>query len=281
MAAAFNGQGVVGMATNAQLIPVKVLDSTGFGTDAQVICGLDYVAALAQSQPGPYVVNMSLGDSNRPGETTCGSSALHQAVCNLTNAGVTVVAAAGNDGTDAASFVPASYDEVIAVSAFTDFDGQRSSAGCQADFSDYGYQCDDTLADFSDYGSVVDVAAPGVHVLSDSLDGGQVTLSGTSMAAPHVAGAAALVLGANPSPDPRAGTSDPRVDGRVSRRVGRQRGDVRGPWTVERRRPVRYDDRQGRDPGTADQRAARRAGGRVADTAPTASAASASAAPAG
>ena len=92
---------------------------------------------------------------------------------DCTNAGVTVVAAAGNDGGDAASFVPASYDEVIAVSAFTDFDGQRSSAGCQADFSDYGYECDDTLASFSDYGSVVDVTAPGVHVLSDSLDGGQ------------------------------------------------------------------------------------------------------------
>ncbi len=202
VAAAFNGQGVVGMATNAQLIPVKVLDSTGYGTDAQVICGLDYVASLAQSQPGPYVVNMSLGDSNRAGETTCGSSALHQAICNLTNAGVTVVAAAGNDGGDAASFVPASYDEVIAVSAFTDFDGQRSSAGCQADFSDYGYECDDTLASFSDYGSVVDVTAPGVHVLSDTLDGGQATLSGTSMAAPHVSGAVALMLGANPSLTP-------------------------------------------------------------------------------
>ena len=179
-----------------------MLDSTGFGTDAQVICGLDYVAALAQSQPGPYVVNMSLGDPNRPGETTCGSSALHQAICDLTNAGVTVVAAAGNDGTDAAGFVPAAYDEVIAVSAFTDFDGQRSFAGCQSDFSDYGYQCDDTLADFSNYGSVVDVTAPGVHVLSDWIDGGLTTISGTSMAAPHVAGAAALVLGANPSLTP-------------------------------------------------------------------------------
>ena len=98
--------------------------STGFGTDAQVICGLDHVAAVAEAQPGPYVVNMSLGDPNRAGETTCDASALHQAICNLTSSGVTVVAAAGNDGTDAASFVPAAYDEVIAVSAFTDFDGQ-------------------------------------------------------------------------------------------------------------------------------------------------------------
>jgi len=202
VAAAFNGQGVVGMATNAQIIPVKVLDSTGFGTDAQVICGLDYVAGLAHSQPGPYVVNLSLGDSNRPGETTCGSSALHQSICKLTGAGVTVVAAAGNDGTDAANFVPAAYDEVIAVSAFTDFDGQRSFAGCQADFSDYGYECDDMLASFSDYGSVVDVTAPGVHILSDWNNGGLNTISGTSMAAPHVAGAAALVLGANPSLTP-------------------------------------------------------------------------------
>jgi hypothetical protein len=115
---------------------------------------------------------------------------------------VTVVAAAGNDGTDAVSFVPAAYDEVIAVSAFTDFDGRRSFAGCQMDFSDYLYQCDDNLADFSNYGSVVDVTAPGVHVLSDWIGGGQSTISGSSMAAPHVAGAAALVLGANPALTP-------------------------------------------------------------------------------
>ncbi len=266
VAAAFNGQGVVGMATNAQLIPVKVLDSTGYGTDAQVICGLDYVAALAQSQPGPYVVNMSLGDPNRPGETTCGSSALHQAICRLTSAGVTVVAAAGNDGVDAASFVPAAYDEVIAVSAFTDFDGQRSFAGCQADFSDYGYQCDDTLADFSNYGSVIDVTAPGVHVLSDWIDGGQTTISGTSMAAPHVAGAAALVLAANPSLSPAQVRALLESTGECPDGIGRQRADMRRSRPVGRRRAVRHRTRQRRDPRAAHQRPARRAGRRDTPT---------------
>ena len=197
-AAGFNGQGVVGVATDARLVPIKVLDSTGYGTDAQVICGLDHAASL----PGPVVVNLSLGEGNRPGETTCESSALHQAICDLTSQGVTVVAAAGNDGTDAAAFVPASYDEVIAVSALADFDGQRSFAGCQSNFLEYGYQCDDYLADFSDYGAVVDVAAPGVWINSTWNDGGWRTASGTSMAAPHVAGVAALVLAARPSLTP-------------------------------------------------------------------------------
>ena len=130
--------------------------------------------------------------------------------------------------------MPAAYDEVIAVSAFTDFDGQRSFAGCQADFSDYGYQCDDTLADFSNYGSVVDVTAPGVHVLSDWIDGGVKTISGTSMAAPHVAGAAALVLGANPSLTPAQVRDVARVDGRVPGRHRRERADLRWARPVGR-----------------------------------------------
>jgi hypothetical protein len=201
-AAAFNGTGVVGVATDAQLVPVKVLDQTGFGTDSQTICGLDHVAALA-TDGTPTVVNMSLGDENRPGEVDCTSSPLHEAVCNLTAEGVTVVAAAGNSAEDAASFVPAAFPEVIAVSAFTDFDGTAGgAAGCQADFSDYGYECDDMLADFSNYGTVVDVTAPGVHVYSTWKNGGWKTISGSSMAAPHVAGAAALVLSADPTLTP-------------------------------------------------------------------------------
>jgi subtilisin family serine protease len=199
-AAAFNGSGVVGVATNVKITPVKVLNSTGVGTDSQVICGLDHVAALAEDGV-PTVVNMSLADENRPGEVACSSSPLHEAVCALTAEGVTVVAAAGNDGVDATSFVPAAFPEVIAVSAFTDFDGGRSSAGCSFDL-EYLYQCDDMLADFSNYGSVVDVTAPGVHIHSTLIDGTWGTESGTSMAAPHVAGAAALVLSADPALSP-------------------------------------------------------------------------------
>ena len=83
VAAAFNGQGVVGMATNAQLIPVKVLNSTGFGTDAQVICGLDYVAAARAVAARPLRREHEPRRPEPPGETTCGSSALHQAICGL------------------------------------------------------------------------------------------------------------------------------------------------------------------------------------------------------
>ena len=261
MAAAFNGQGVVGMATNAQLIPVKVLDSTGFGTDAQVICGLDYVAALAESQPGPYVVNMSLGDSEpRRARRPAARARCTRRSATSPTQGVTVVAAAGNDGSDAASFVPAAYDEVIAVSAFTDFDGQRSFAGCQADFSDYGYQCDDTLADFSNYGSVVDVTAPGVHVLSDSIDGGRRPSAARAWPRPTSPGAAALVLGANPSLTPAQVRAVLESTGECPDGARRQRADLRRSRAVGGRRSVRHDPDKDGIPEPLDQRAARRAG---------------------
>jgi hypothetical protein len=203
VAAAFEGSGVVGVATDARLVAVKVLDSTGYGTDSQLICGIDWVVGLAADHV-PTVINFSLGEGGRPNETACSASPLHQAVCGAVNAGVTVVAAAGNDGSDAAGFVPAAYPEVIAVSAHSDLDYIKNNhAGCDFDV-DAGYICDDTMPEFSNYGSVVDVMAPGVRVYSTVNDGTWGTKSGTSMAAPHVTGVAALALAANPTLSPAA-----------------------------------------------------------------------------
>ena len=198
-AASFNGEGVVGVATDASLAAVKVLDDTGFGTDAQVICGFDHVLALA-GDGTPTVVNLSLGEVHSEG-SGCASSALHQSICNLVAADVTVVAAAGNNGFDASNFFPAAYPEVIATSAFSDLDGERSFAGCGF-WLDILNQCDDSLASFTNYGSVIDVAAPGVRVYSTTSDGAWGLNSGTSMASPHVAGVAALVLAADPTLTP-------------------------------------------------------------------------------
>jgi Subtilase family/Bacterial Ig domain/Peptidase inhibitor I9 len=195
-AAALNGVGVVGGAPGATLVPIKVIDATGNGTDSQVICGLDHVLALHDADGVPTVVNMSLGEARSEG-TGCNSSPLHQSICELTEAGIVVVAAIGNDSSNGSNFYPAAFPETIAVSAFTDLDGTPAATGCQFKF-DVLFQCDETLASFTNYGPKVDVAAPGTWINSTTLGGGYGLNSGTSMASPHVAGVAALVLGANP-----------------------------------------------------------------------------------
>ena len=185
-----NGSGIVGVAPGARIWAVKVLDNTGSGTDSSVICGLDYVASKSGTID---VVNMSLGGNSGAETDSCGSSALHYAICAVYNAGVTMVVAAGNDGADSRFYAPAQYNEVVTVSALTDLDGRPGAlAGC---WYVSGYNlCDDTFAGFSNYGPDVDIAAPGVAIYSTASGGGYLEESGTSMASPHVTGAAALII---------------------------------------------------------------------------------------
>jgi subtilisin family serine protease len=182
-----NSTGVVGVAPGARIWPVKVLSAIGTGLNSDVICGIDYVAANADEIE---VANMSLGGAGED-DGNCGQSsgdAMHTAICDAVDAGVSFVVAAGNDSADAAESTPAAYDEVITVSALADFNGQPGGGAASTCRTDQ----DDTCASFSNYGADVDIIAPGVCIYSTSMAGGYATLSGTSMAAPHVAGGAAL-----------------------------------------------------------------------------------------
>ena len=200
-AALLNGIGVVGVAPGATIVPIKVLDDTGVGTDATVICGVDHLVGLmsdANESNDVVVANMSFGEEGGPGN--CADGGLRQAICNAVAAGVTFIAAAGNSTIDVAGFRPANFPEVITVSAMTDLDGEPGgAAGCTIIFI-----CDDSLAFFSNFGSGIDVIAPGFQVNSTWKGGTYRTSDGTSMAAPHVAGIAALVKAANPDLDPAA-----------------------------------------------------------------------------
>jgi subtilisin len=193
IAAKDNTFGVVGVAPGANLWAVRVLNNAGSGSWASLICGVDFVTSKSSIIK---VANMSLGSSGNVG--SCNDGGLHEAICNSVNAGVTYVVAAGNKSDDAANQVPAAYDEVITVSALADFNGEPGGGAnptCQVDV-------DDTLADFSNFGADVDIIAPGVCILSTWNDGGYNRISGTSMASPHVAGAAALYISIYPDATP-------------------------------------------------------------------------------
>ncbi len=159
IAASNNAIGVVGMGPQIDLFAIKVLNRRGSGYLSDIIEGLDWAV-----QNGIQVANMSLG-------TTVDVQSFHDAVVRAYDAGMVLVAAAGNNS--AAVNYPAAYPEVIAVSA-TD--------------------SSDNFASFSSRGSEVDISAPGVSVYSTYKGKIYKTLSGTSMASPHVAGAAALLL---------------------------------------------------------------------------------------
>ena len=123
-AARDNTAGVVGVAPGARLWAVKVLNSSGSGSTSQIVCGIDWVTARAGTIE---VANMSLGGSSSLGSiSTCSSTfdPMHQAICRSTQAGVTYAVAAGNSAANANNFVPATYSQVITVSALADFNGQ-------------------------------------------------------------------------------------------------------------------------------------------------------------
>jgi subtilisin len=185
-----------GVARGASIYSVKVLDSSGSGSWSTVIAGIDKVTSLKGTIAGQWVINMSLGGGGNS-YGNCGRlgpflrDPLELSICNATRAGVVVVVAGGNSSQDARNFVPAAYPEVIAVGAIADYDGKDGHLAASTCFN---WGADDSLASFSNYGSSIDIAAPGVCITSDWLAGGTATISGTSMATPHVVGAIALKM---------------------------------------------------------------------------------------
>ncbi len=161
-----------GLAKQARLIGVRVLDCAGSGATSGVIAGLDWVAEHHQAGT-PAVANMSLGGS--------ASSALDAAVQRVIADGVTMAVAAGNENADSCGTSPARVPAALTVAA-----------------SDRN----DARASFSNRGACVDLFAPGVDITSAWLSGGTKTISGTSMASPHVAGAVALYLSGHRSATP-------------------------------------------------------------------------------
>ncbi len=163
------------------------MDKNGAGALSNVIKGIDYIRGYANQIE---VANLSLG-------CECKSAAFDTAINNAVNAGITFVVAAGNSGKDASTFSPANNPNVIAVSAIGDSDGKCGGTGPST-----GHGTDDSLASFSNYGQVVDIAAPGTKIYSTYKGNSYATMSGTSMASPHVAGAAALYESQYPAASP-------------------------------------------------------------------------------
>jgi subtilisin family serine protease len=181
IAALDNGYGVVGVAPGARLHSVKVCSTGDQCLLSSIVAGVDYVTAHAGTIE---VANMSLAGRGS-------STALDQAITGAVDAGVVPVVSAGNEHSDVAGYLPGHHPDVVTVSALADGDGEPEGLGASSPCGPLVQ--DDVLADFSNFGTDVEVSAPGVCILSTGIGGGYEMRSGTSMAAPHVAGAAALL----------------------------------------------------------------------------------------
>ncbi|KAJ8118782.1 hypothetical protein OPT61_g311 [Boeremia exigua] len=162
------GSKTYGVAKKTKLFAVKVLDAAGSGTNSGVIAGINYVTNDSKTRTGcsaGFVGSMSLGGTK--------STAVNSAVANAVTAGIFMAIAAGNEAQNAANVSPASEPSAFTVAA-----------------SD----SNDKFATFSNWGTSVDIIAPGVSILSTWNNGGTNSISGTSMATPHVAGLAAYIL---------------------------------------------------------------------------------------
>ena len=157
------GSATYGIAKGVRLRGVRVLNCQGSGTTSAIVAGIDWVRLNAQK---PAVANMSLGGGL--------SSSLNTAATNLINSGVFLAVAAGNESQNACNVSPASASGTVTVAASTSTDARAS---------------------YSNYGSCVDLYAPGSSITSSWINSGTSTISGTSMASPHVAGVAALYKG--------------------------------------------------------------------------------------
>ncbi|MFN9738739.1 MAG: S8 family serine peptidase [Pseudomonadota bacterium] len=183
-----------GIAKDVRLVPVRVLGCNGSGTNSGVIAGIDWVAA---NHVKPAVANMSLGGG--------ASTATDTAVTNLVNAGVFTAVAAGNDNANACNYSPARAASAMTVGSTTNTDARSS---------------------FSNFGTCLDIFAPGSSITSAWYTSSTATstISGTSMASPHVAGVAALFLAGNPTATPSAVTTAVINNSTANKVTGAQTG---------------------------------------------------------